>query len=62
MGSVGLLINFLSPNGDDMTSILEHSYDVLSLLHQRFDLALNLSKTTVKIGLCAIAILIMRKV
>ena len=38
---VGSLISCCSLNWEVMPSIFEPSYDVLSLLHQRFDLTLN---------------------
>ena len=45
--SVDSLISCCSPNWEIMTSIFEPSYDVLSLLHQRFDLTLKSPRTTV---------------
>ena len=50
---VGSLIRCCSPNWEVMPSIFEPSYDVLSLLHQRFDLTLKSPRATVKKGLFA---------
>ena len=50
---VGSLISCCCPNWEVMPSIFELSYEVLSLLHQRFDLMLKSPKTTVRKGLFA---------
>ena len=49
----GSLISCYNPNWEVMPSIFEASYDVLSLLHQRLDLALKSPRKTVKKGLFA---------
>ena len=45
--SVGSVISCCSPDWEVMPSIFEPLYDVLSLLHQRFDLTLKSPRTKV---------------
>ena len=50
---VGSSISCYSPNWEVMPSIFDLSYDVLLLLHQRFDPTLKSPRATVKKGLFA---------
>ena len=53
---VGSLIISCNSNAEVIPSILEPSYDALSPLNQRFDLALNSPRTTFKKILLAVAV------
>ena len=46
--SVGSFMSWYKPNWRVITSILTPSFAIISILYQRFDLPLSLSRTTVK--------------